>query len=174
MILGKKTGRKSRRGGQSEDMEIEEDEMSPISEEMTTTAIRGGMKGRRRTLRGGKSRRRRGGQSAATYEMNTLGDSNTQWNNTFNNSKTMFDNTGNSLHSADLSQSVTRATPDSTLGNIMQGGKRKQKRSRKGGSLMSIIGQAIVPFTLLGLQQGFGKRKNGGRKTRRHSRRLIL
>jgi hypothetical protein len=45
-----------------------------------------------------------------------------------------------------------------------------RKHSRKGGSLGSLINQAIVPFGILGLQQTYKKRKNGGKKTRRRGR----
>ena len=128
---------------------------------------------------GGRSRRRRGGQSAAAYEMNTVGTN--QWNNVFNNPQTMNAPTGNGLWSADLTQNVNDVRPaDPSLGKLMQGGKRRHKRSRRGGNLLDIVSQAAVPFGLLGLQQTYSKRRRGGRKSRkggrksrRHSRRII-
>jgi hypothetical protein len=44
----------------------------------------------------------------------------------------------------------------------------RRTRSRRGGFLGSLINQAIVPFSILGLQQTY-KKKNGGKKhTRKH------
>jgi hypothetical protein len=48
-----------------------------------------------------------------------------------------------------------------------RGGKRGGTKKRRGGYWSQVINQAIVPFTLLGLQQTY-RRKKGGRKTRRH------
>ena len=47
----------------------------------------------------------------------------------------------------------------------MTGG-RKSRRKR-GGFFGEIINQAIVPFTLLSMQQTYRKKHRGGRKTRR-------
>ena len=55
----------------------------------------------------------------------------------------------------------------STLGNKVGGGR---KRSKKGGFWGEIISQALVPFSILGMQQTYRRNKNGGKKTRRHRR----
>ena len=181
-IMTHKRGYKSRRGGQTDDdMEGETDPLTSTSTTtaaMDTTAMGGSRsrKHRRSVLyaarSGGRSRRRRGGQSAAAYEMNTVGTN--QWNNVFNNPQTMNAPTGNGLWSADLTQNVNGVRPaDPSLGKLMQGGKRRHKRSRRGGNLLDIVSQAAVPFGLLGLQQTYSKRRRGGRKSRRHSRRVI-
>lgn len=47
---------------------------------------------------------------------------------------------------------------------------KRSKRSRKGGNWGAAIGSAIVPFTLLGVQNAFGKRKSKGRKSRKSRR----
>jgi hypothetical protein len=44
------------------------------------------------------------------------------------------------------------------------------RRSRKAGSLASLINQAVVPFGILALQQSY-KKKHGGRRTRRGGKR---
>jgi hypothetical protein len=44
-------------------------------------------------------------------------------------------------------------------------------KSRRGGFLGSLINQAIVPFSILGMQQTYGRKRRGGKKTRRHSNR---
>lgn len=196
----RKSGRKSRRGGQDdmEDME-NNNKTTPMQEEeedeeeegtTTTTAPMGGAKSRRRARSvmlgraGGRSRRRRGGQSAAAYEMTTLGNGGTQWNNVFNNPQTMNAPTGNGLWSADLTQNVNGVRPaDPSLGKLMQGGKRRNKKSKRGGNFLDIVGQAIVPFGLLGLQQAYSKRRGmkggrksrkGGRKSRRHNKKAMV
>ena len=43
----------------------------------------------------------------------------------------------------------------------------RRSRSRRGGFLGSLINQAIVPFSILGMQQTYRRRKSGGKKTRR-------
>jgi hypothetical protein len=181
----KRGGRKSRRGGQDDDMEemTNNDETTTMQgddeeEEGTTTSTPTAMGGKRRVRSlvmgrsGGKSRRRRGGQSGTDYEMNTLGNGQTQWGNVFSNPQTQSAPTGNGLWNANTTQNVTRFSNDPSLGKLMQGGKRRHKRTRRGGNLMDIVGQAVVPFGLLGLQQTYSRRKsrNGGRKSRRGGR----
>jgi len=41
-------------------------------------------------------------------------------------------------------------------------------KSRRGGFLGTLINQAIVPFSILGMQQSYRRKKNGGKKTRKH------
>jgi hypothetical protein len=105
-----------------------------------------------------RSNRRRGGSSAAnpstydsasTYMRATVGTGNQQYNNVFESSK----NSSNS---------------NSIVG--LQGqraGKRGGTKKRRGGYWSQVINSAIIPFTLLGLQQTY-RRKKGGRRTRRH------
>lgn len=50
-----------------------------------------------------------------------------------------------------------------------RGRSRTQGRSRAGGFWGSVVNQAIVPFSLLAMQQSY--RKKGGRKTRKMGRR---
>jgi len=40
----------------------------------------------------------------------------------------------------------------------------RRTRSRRGGFLGSLVNQAIVPFSILGLQQTYRKKKHGGKK----------
>jgi hypothetical protein len=42
-------------------------------------------------------------------------------------------------------------------------------RKKKGGFWGQIINQAIVPFSLLGFQQSYGRKKRGGKTKRRHN-----
>jgi hypothetical protein len=152
-------------------------------------------------MKGGRRRRRRGGQastSAATYELNTLGDANTQWNNVFNNPQTMNAPTGTGLWSADLTQNVAdNKIVDPTLGKYLQSAgkkyrkhkksmyktkhslkkmkhhvKGKKSKTRRAGGIFNVIGQAIVPGALLAMQQTYKRRKNvkGNKKTRHFSK----
>ena len=43
------------------------------------------------------------------------------------------------------------------------------RRSRRAGSLASLVNQALVPFGVLALQQTYRK-KHGGKRTRKHRR----
>ena len=44
------------------------------------------------------------------------------------------------------------------------------RRSKRGGFLGSLINQAIVPFSILGLQQTYRKNKHGGKRSRKNKR----
>jgi len=46
-----------------------------------------------------------------------------------------------------------------------------KRTTRRGGYLGQIINQGIVPFGLLGLQQTYRRKKNGGKKSRKNKRR---
>jgi hypothetical protein len=45
--------------------------------------------------------------------------------------------------------------------------RRTRSRGRRGGFLGSLINQAIVPFSILGLQQTYKKKSRGGKHTRK-------
>lgn len=127
-------------------------------------------KARHPSMSGGKSRSRRsrsrrGGAgnvtdygSASNWMESTVGNGNTQWNNVFNQN----DN-----------KSVSDSNAIRGLQGQVAGSRRRRsaRRSRKGGFWSEVVKQAIVPFTLLGLQQTYAKRrhlKKGG--TRKHRR----
>jgi hypothetical protein len=42
-----------------------------------------------------------------------------------------------------------------------------KRRSKKGGFWGEIISQALVPFSILGMQQTYRRNKHGGKRTRR-------
>jgi hypothetical protein len=44
----------------------------------------------------------------------------------------------------------------------------KRVKSRRGGFLGSLVNQAIVPFSILGLQQTYKKKRHGGKHTRKY------
>lgn len=112
-------------------------------------------------------RRQRGGypapdpssySSAATYQLAVNGDGNAQYNRVFDINGPDGNNPGNQIVGL---QGQNLGFPASVS---MKGGRRK----RRGGNLGAIINQAIVPFSLLGMQQTFRRSKKGGRKTRKH------
>ena len=50
------------------------------------------------------------------------------------------------------------------LSLVQSAGKRKSKR---GGLWGEVINQAVVPLTLLGMQQNYGRKRNGGKTSKR-------
>ena len=46
----------------------------------------------------------------------------------------------------------------------------RSRRSRRGGFLGALINQAIVPFSLLGMQQSYRRKHRGGTKKHRRSK----
>ena len=113
-----------------------------------------------------KSRRHRGGagapnpssySSASSYGMAVNGAGQSQFNRVF-----------------DINGPDGKSNSNTIVG--LQGqkaGSRKRRsssRNKKGGLWGTIINQAIVPFSILGMQQSFRRKSNkhGGRKTRKH------
>jgi len=54
---------------------------------------------------------------------------------------------------------------------LMKGGRRHKTKSKRGGFWGQVINQAIVPFSILGMQQTYRRKKRGGKMTRRNSQR---
>jgi hypothetical protein len=44
----------------------------------------------------------------------------------------------------------------------------RKTKSRRGGFLGSLINTAIVPFSILGMQQTYRKKSHGGKRTRKN------
>lgn len=115
-----------------------------------------------------KSRKRRGGalsfsnvhqadeSGAGKYVLSRYGTGEDQYNNTFDQNNGL-PNSANTL--VDLK------------GNQLGGRHKKSRRQRKrGGYIGNVVNQAIVPLTLLGLQQRFKKRSNNSGKTKKRFR----
>ena len=113
-----------------------------------------------------KSRNRRGGgplsfsnvnqpdeSGAGNYVLSRYGTEAQQYSNTFNQNNGL-PNSANTL--VDLK-------------GHQLGGRRRTKRHRKkrGGFIGNLVNQAIVPLTLLGLQQRFKKRSNKSARTKK-------
>ena len=91
---------------------------------------------------------------SASYMLKTVGNGNTQWNNVFSQGK------GSSSGFPGESNSIKG----------LQGQQAGGSRKRKGGFWSQIINQAIVPFSIFGMQQSFRRSKRGGNKTRKHKK----
>jgi hypothetical protein len=44
----------------------------------------------------------------------------------------------------------------------------RKTKTRRGGFLGSLVNNAIVPFSILGLQQSYKKKSHGGKHTRKN------
>ena len=129
---------------------------------------------KRRHSRGKRgSRRMRGGSytSASTYGSYVNGSGDSQFNRTFDTTGPYAARAGTEYVGAQGQNAQQFGTPSAqNLSLIQSAGKRR--RSRHGGflELGSVINQAIVPFSILGMQQTYRKKSHGGRRTRRHRR----
>ena len=124
----------------------------------------------RKSHRHSKRRMHRGGSgsysSASTYGSYVNGSGNAQYNRVFDQAGAYGRISGNDIIGAQ-GQNIptTSQMPTSSQLSLIQ----KAGRRRRGGGLIgSVVNQALVPFTLLGLQQTYRRGKKGGRKTRRH------
>lgn len=109
----------------------------------------------------------RGGGGAADYMLQTVGSADQQYNNVFDINSSLKAQ-GNAI--VGLQGQNTEWPPNSGINSAaaraMTGGKR---RRRRGGFLGSAINQAVVPLSILGMQQSYKKSKRMGGK--RHTRR---
>lgn len=113
-----------------------------------------------------------GGPSAWSSVMNTVGDGWRQFTDS------LMNNPGQNPVAAASTALVPIANPNANVSNYYKGmgqmGGRKRGRGRRGGNLGAgaVLGQAVVPLALLGLQHTYAKRTRhrGGKRSRRHSR----
>ena len=115
------------------------------------------------------SRKMRGG-GATEYVYDVVGSGNSQFSRTLDQAGAYGQIPGNVIIGTQ-GQNVTPATimPTASELSAVQSGGRRRKR---GGFLGEVVNQAVVPLSILGLQQTY-RRKRGGRsrRTRRRSRR---
>jgi hypothetical protein len=108
--------------------------------------------------------------SASTYGTYVNGTAGSQYNRVFDQAGAYGQIPGNVLIGAQ-GQNVTpvsRMPTSAELSLVQKAGKR---RHRRGGFLGEVVNQAIVPFTLLGMQQTYRRKRGGKRHTRKRSRR---
>ena len=120
------------------------------------------------TRKGGRRQHRGGNYSSATgyndYVNGPNGDA--QTGRVFNQSGPYGQDQGNGLIGAQGQHVFHSPNPGNS--SLLRGG--KPKKTRRGGNLGTILSQAAVPFSLLGLQQSY-RRKHSNSKSRRRSRR---
>lgn len=119
-----------------------------------------------------RSRRMRGGSysSASTYGTYVNGSTGAQFDRVFDQAGSYGQVQGNVIIGAQ-GQNVlppSQVPTGSQLALVQKAGRR---RNKKGGLIGEVVSQAIVPFALLGMQQTYGRKKGGSRRTRRRSRR---
>lgn len=110
-----------------------------------------------------RSRRMLGGaySDAASYGMFVNGTGDQQWNRTMDQSGPYGQIQGNVIIGAQ-GQNVTPPSQVPTaeqLALVQKAGKRR----RRGGFLGEVINQAVVPVSLLGMQQTYRRNKRGGK-----------
>jgi hypothetical protein len=115
----------------------------------------------------------RGGSytSGSTYGSYVNGTGNEQFARTFDIAGQYGARAGSEYVGAQGQNAQQFGSPSAqNLSLIQSAGKRR--KSRRGGflELGGIINQAIVPFSILGMQQSYRKKSYGGRRTRRHRR----
>lgn len=125
-----------------------------------------------RTKKQSSSRKQKGGDSAWQYVASQVGDGWTQFQNALTlqpgqNLGTQQSNNIVQIGNKNVQDSQRFVGPN--LNKTMSGGRRrgtirvKKEKGKKGGNVGAIVGNAIVPFSLVGLNNFFGKRK-----TRKH------
>jgi hypothetical protein len=107
--------------------------------------------------------------SASTYGSYVNGSGDSQFARTFDQSGQYANRPGGEYIGAQGQWSQQPSSPSAqNLSLIQSAGKKSRKR--RGGFLGEVISQAIVPFGILGLQQTYKRKRQGGRKSRRHRR----
>lgn len=119
-----------------------------------------------------RSRRMRGGSytSASTYGSYVNGSPDAQFARTFDATGPYAGRVGSEYVGAQGQWSQQTNIPSAENLSLIQSAGRRRKRSRRGGFFGEVINQAVVPFSLLGLQQTYRKKRYGGRKTRKYRR----
>jgi hypothetical protein len=112
--------------------------------------------------------RMRGGSysSASSYGAYVNGTTGEQWARTMDQSGPYGQIQGNVLIGAQ-GQNVIPASQMPNSGQLALVQKAGRKR-RRGGFLGEVVNQAIVPLTILGMQQTYRRKRGGNRHTRRH------
>ena len=115
------------------------------------------------------SRKMKGGSysSATTYGQYVNGSGDSQWNRTMDQGGSYGNVQSNLLIGAQGQNSQLNGAPSASQMKLIQGGGR---RRRKGGFLGSVINQALPPVAILAMQQTYGRKKRGGKYTRKYRR----
>jgi hypothetical protein len=123
-----------------------------------------------------RSRKYKGGSgnytSASSYGSYVNGTGDAQFSRTFDTTGQFANRIGAEYVGAQGQNSQQFGTPtEQNLSLVQSAGRRsKRSRSKRGGIWGQVINQAIVPLSLLAMQQTYRRKKNGGRKTRKTRR----
>jgi hypothetical protein len=119
-------------------------------------------------------RRHKGGagepySSAASYGEYVNNSENSQYNRVFSETGPYSSVPGNTIIGAQGQNSHWPGVPNSQQLSLIQKAGKRGSRKRSGGLWGSVINQAIVPFSLLAMQQTYRRKRQGGKKrTRKH------
>jgi hypothetical protein len=169
--MARKTAhRRHKRGGQSPYVS----ETKPGNPNLPYSAPLQGGRRRKHKMRGGNGSYPY--SSASSYNNYVNGSENSQYDRVFSQSGPYASVQGNmSIGAQGQNANLVGAPNASSLSLIQSAGtKRRHKRAhrtkkRRGGFLGQVINQAIVPFTLLGMQQKYRRNKtnHSSKKSRR-------
>jgi len=107
-----------------------------------------------------RHRRMAGGySSASTYGMHVSGDTNSQYNRVFGPE---YSNVQGNVIIGAQGQNITPASQMPTAANLAAAQSAGKRRGR-GGFLGEVVNQAVVPLSLLGMQQTYGRKKGNKR-----------
>jgi hypothetical protein len=127
---------------------------------------------RHRRNRSRRHRHMKGGSGnysdGASYGMYVNGTGGSQWARTMDQSGPYGNVPGNVIIGAQ-GQNVTPSSQMPSQNNLALVQKAGRRR-RRGGFLGEVINQAIVPFSILGMQQTYRRKKGGKRYTRKNRR----
>jgi len=123
-------------------------------------------------VRASYRRHKRGGSpsnytSASSYGQYVNGSENDQFNRVFSTSGPYASIPSNISIGAQGQNSAQPNVPTSQDLSLIQSAGRRRKH---GGLWGQVINQALVPATLLGMQQTYRRKKSGGKKSRRHNK----
>lgn len=113
---------------------------------------------RRRKMRGGSY------TSAATYGAYVNGTPNSQYNRVFDQAGEYNKIPGNQIIGAQGQNIPTRVPTTAELSLIQKAG----RRHKRGGFMGEVLNQALVPFSILAMQQSYRRKKGGKKYTRKH------
>ena len=115
-------------------------------------------------------RHKRGGSSyssAASYSEYVNGPESAQYSRVFDQSGPYGNVSGNTSIGAQGQNAHYAGMPTAEQVALIQKAGKRRTRGKRGGIWGSVLNQAIVPFSLLGLQQSYGRRKHNNMHTRR-------
>jgi hypothetical protein len=104
--------------------------------------------------------------SAATYGEYVNGNANAQFNRVFDQGGSYAGRESNVLIGAQGQWAQSPGVPSAQNMSLIQSAGKSRKR--RGGFLGPVINQAIIPFSLLAMQQSYRRKKGGKTRRRRH------